>query len=471
MNPAPPPDANLATFLTNLPDLAGITREDGAFEWVNPRFVEVLGYTYEDLATLTLPELLHPEDLVTSSTTSGRMRVGRESVLFVSRFRTATDTWRWLEWSPLHAPLEPERLYFLARDVTEEREALSSLAVEQQKLRMAESLLGAGHWHVDLITRKLTWSDQIYRILGYPPNAFEPTIEKALGLYASPVRERVLSAIRVASREGRPFEIELKIPRADEVDRLCRVVGHPEHDDVGTIIGVFGIIRDLTDDAAHQRARQQEQLAYMAAHDLKQPIRTLRSYTQLLEMSLPTPTEEQRGYLSRIDAACMRAARRIDGMLQLARAEVTRPCGPLGIQQVLERVLDDLDRSLREAEAVVTYLDLPTVVANEESLYEILLNLVSNAIRFRGDAPARITVTTEDRGNRRILKVRDEGIGFDANHAETIFHPFRRLDTNTQGTGIGLAIVQRCAEKCGASVRAISRVGEGATFEVSFEQP
>jgi light-regulated signal transduction histidine kinase (bacteriophytochrome) len=136
-------------------------------------------------------------------------------------------------------------------------------------------------------------------------------------------------------------------------------------------------------------------------------------------------------------------------------------------------VLDDLSAALEDSGGNVTAVSLPVVLGNRSQLHQVLLNLVGNAIKYRGERAPRIAVGAERQGDSWIISVRDNGIGIDPAYHEQIFDIFRRLHARNEysGTGIGLAIARRIVEQHGGRIRIESESGRGSTFFVSLPVP
>jgi signal transduction histidine kinase len=212
-----------------------------------------------------------------------------------------------------------------------------------------------------------------------------------------------------------------------------------------------------------------QQFAYVASHDLQEPLRMVTSYVQLLE----------RRYRGQLDADAddfiafaVDGAARMQQLIQdlLAYSRVgTRgqPFAPADCQVVLNQVLSDLQVSIQESDAVVTRDPLPTVMADATQLGQLFQNLVGNAIKFRGDRRPEIHVSAERREDGHwLFSVRDNGIGIEPQYAERIFLIFQRLHTRDEypGTGIGLAICKRIVARHGGRIWVESEPGKGSIF-------
>ena len=211
-----------------------------------------------------------------------------------------------------------------------------------------------------------------------------------------------------------------------------------------------------------------EQFAYVASHDLQEPLRMVASYTQLLAKryrgKLDSDADEFIAYA--VDGATRMQAL-INDLLAFSRiGRSGRRREPTDCSGVLGRVLTDLKVVIEESGAVVTHGTLPEVMGDATQLQQVFQNLISNAIKFRGQEPPRIHVSCERSGDDWLFSVRDNGIGIDPQYADQIFVIFRRLHSKAEypGTGIGLAICRRVVERHGGRIWLESEPGKGSTF-------
>lgn len=212
-----------------------------------------------------------------------------------------------------------------------------------------------------------------------------------------------------------------------------------------------------------------EQFAYVASHDLQEPLRMVSSYTQLLSRrysgQLDSDADDFIGFA--VDGA-KRMQSLINDLLTYSRAG--RQDGTyenVDVRDVVEEALQNLGSRIEVAGSKVTYGDLPTLVADRQQLISVFQNLISNSIKYRSASrDSRITVTAERQAQAWSFSIEDNGIGIDTAFTDRIFTIFQRLHGREeyQGTGIGLAVVKKIVERAGGRIRMESEVGEGSTF-------
>jgi len=227
-------------------------------------------------------------------------------------------------------------------------------------------------------------------------------------------------------------------------------------------------VEDRTADL--QRSNEDlEQFAYVASHDLQESLRMVSSYTQLLSRrysgQLDSDADEFIGFA--VDGA-KRMQALINDLLTYSRAG--RQDGgreQVDVQDVVAEALQNLNSRIEDAGSVVTFENLPTLVANRKQLVSVFQNLISNSIKYRSATrESRITVTAERQSNRWKFTVNDNGIGLDTAFTDRIFTIFQRLHGREeyQGTGIGLAVVKKLIEQAGGNIWVESELDEGSTF-------
>ena len=211
-----------------------------------------------------------------------------------------------------------------------------------------------------------------------------------------------------------------------------------------------------------------QQFAYVASHDLQEPLRMVASYMQLLERRYKDKLDADAGeFIAYAVAGVNRMRTLINDLLEYSRVGTRAKAFELvDCAAVVRQALTNLQLTIQETGTTVTYNGLPTVLADGLQLTQIFQNLISNAIKFRSKDAPRIEIAVERRGQEWCFAVHDNGIGLDQQYADRIFIIFQRLHTQQEypGTGIGLAICKRVVERHGGRIWVESAVGQGATF-------
>ena len=243
---------------------------------------------------------------------------------------------------------------------------------------------------------------------------------------------------------------------------------------------LYSIIHDITERKRIEKELAQaiedlkrsnadlQRFAYVVSHDLQEPLRTISSFTQLLDKryrgKLDTDADEFIGFI----------VGGIDRMQQLITALLTysrigsrsNPLVYTDIEESLAQALRNLEIRITENHAVVTHTAMPKVMIDSTQMAQLFQNLIGNALKFRGAESPQVHIQVERQKDEWVFSIHDNGIGFDLKYAERIFELFQRLHTQQEvsGTGIGLAICKRIVERHGGRIWAESQEGQGATF-------
>jgi len=211
-----------------------------------------------------------------------------------------------------------------------------------------------------------------------------------------------------------------------------------------------------------------EQYAYIASHDLQEPLRMISSYLQLLDRrykgKLDSDADEFIAFA--VDGA-NRMQALIDDLLAYSRVgKHARPFQPVESEQALVQALTNLHMAIQESKAKVSYDPLPTVTADDSQLTQLFQNLIGNAIKFHNKKMPVVHISAQPGPNEWIFSIRDNGIGIDPGYSDRIFEMFQRLHNRTEysGTGIGLAICKKIVERHGGRIWVESQPNQGSTF-------
>ncbi len=232
-------------------------------------------------------------------------------------------------------------------------------------------------------------------------------------------------------------------------------------------------LKQLNQDLSRSN-RELEQFAYVASHDLQEPLRAISSYTQLLAKKYQSNLDAQADkYIHYIVDGATNMQQLIQDLLSFSRVGTHgKELAVTDCEVVLNRVLDNLNVAIIESDVIVTYDSLPVVMGDDIQLSQLLQNLIGNAIKFRSQELPRVHISAELKAKEWIFSVRDNGIGIEPEYFERIFTIFQRLHTRREyaGTGIGLAVCKKIVERHGGKIWVESELGVGTTFYFSIPQ-
>ncbi|HVN71852.1 MAG TPA: ATP-binding protein [Desulfomonilia bacterium] len=250
--------------------------------------------------------------------------------------------------------------------------------------------------------------------------------------------------------------------------------------EIGGMEFIMDIVRDITERkkaeeevkkvlADLERSNKElEQFAYVASHDLQEPLRMVSSFTQLLARRYGDKLDQDaKDFINYAVNGANRMQRLIQDLLTYSRVSTRGGSpAPTDTGSALDEVLANLHVSIMESGALVTNDEMPVVTADRSQLVQVFQNLVGNAIKFRSDDPPRIHISAEKSGDEWIFSVEDNGIGMEPQYFDRVFALFQRLHAGEkyQGTGIGLALCKRVIQRLGGRIWVESRHGEGSTF-------
>jgi PAS domain S-box-containing protein len=277
-----------------------------------------------------------------------------------------------------------------------------------------------------------------------------------------------LLALNAMGRRTGPDEFELT---RNDGSRMWVEINTAPIKQAGKVV-VIGFVRDITERKQAEEAlvrsnAELEQFAYIASHDLQEPLRMVTSYVQLLARrykgKLDKDADDFIGYA--VDGAT-RMQRMINDLLNYSRVGTRgKEFRPTNCEDVLSHVLTNLKLAVEESGALVTHDPLPTVMADESQLVQLFQNLLSNAIRYRNQESPRVHVSAEQKVNEWVFAMSDNGIGIEPQYFDRIFQVFQHLHGGShRGSSIGLATCKKIVERHGGHIWVESEVGKGSTF-------
>ncbi|HEV8261752.1 MAG TPA: PAS domain S-box protein [Burkholderiales bacterium] len=315
-------------------------------------------------------------------------------------------------------------------------------------------------------------------------------LDGAIGLVHPEDRDRVSAAWKNAVQTGAPIDMELRIRSVGGGYHWFSARGSPLRDAAGRITKWLGVntdideqkrTREVLETKVQERTAQLqtslnsiEDLLYTIAHDLRAPHRSMQGFAQLLKSEYGNKLDHiARDYLERISAAAVRNDDLIRDLLEYGRlSHEAAPLAPVDLRRAVEAIVRALQGEIEKSHAHIRLgQEWPLVLANESLLKQILTNLATNALTYvPSDREPEILISASERDGKTVLRVEDNGIGIPPEQIDRVFMPFVRLPNpvNATGTGMGLAIVKKAAERMNGVLGVESTPGKGSCFKLEL---
>jgi PAS domain S-box-containing protein len=455
---------------------------------VSPEYATMLGYdpaTFHETNAAWI-ERLHPDDHQRVAN-NYRAYIAGEVPVYAVEFRQHTQggEWKWIlslgkivAWDSEGRPL---RMLGTHTDINERKQTETNMRELQNILSMAESVAGMGSWKWDLQTQKVTWSNEMFNLFGVERENFDGDMNRVITSRIHPDDLEAVNRSNLSALEaGQPIPLEYRIVLPDGRQRTVWAEGRLVHDQYGRPTALTGYVQDITArkqaEAELHRTMEElarsntdlEQFAYVASHDLQEPLRAVAGMLQLLQQRYAGQLDQRADeFIQHAVDGATRMQTLINDLLTFSRVATRgQPFQPTDCAVIVTDALANLAVAIRESSAVITQDPLPTLVADRTQLTQLWQNLIGNAIKFRGKETPVIHLGAERHREEWIFSMRDNGIGIESQYFERVFVIFQRLHTRQeyQGTGIGLAVCKKIVERHGGRIWVESELGRGSTF-------
>jgi PAS domain S-box-containing protein len=470
--------------------------------FVNKKVHDFLGFSYEDIGG-DLNELIFKEDieLVQHELEKFYALGNDESYCFNCRLNHKEGNWRYFrtQGSVIRRAEngQPASFLFIAQDITDFRKSEEEVKAIRNLIEETEDLLQLGSWTYTIADQKITWTRGLYRLFEFKEDEL-PAI--TYNFYADLVSSEDIvafeHALQNAIRTKSGFEHEYQVKTRTGASKIVSTQAKVVTNAAGGPLKIVGITRDITRLRNFERDRDRsirelnrsnkelEEFAYIASHDLQEPIRKISTFGERLKVKF---TDKLGGdgalYLERIMASAENMRMLIDNLLEFSRtSRSSYAFESINLQDVIANVKTDLELKIEETNATIITSAFPRLEAVASEMKQLFNNLLSNAIKFRKPAIAPVIKITSDKISKIEkeehhlpvdkeffkIQVNDNGIGFEEEYADRIFQIFQRLHGKAEypGSGIGLAICKKIVDNHNGIMYAESKPGSGATFVV-----
>ncbi|MEG4321988.1 MULTISPECIES: PAS domain S-box protein [unclassified Microcoleus] len=470
---------DLTTALQNA--VEGISRLDieGRYINVNRAYAHTCGYEPEEMVGMEWPLTVHPSDIEMLISAYEEMLIS-DKVDVEARGVRKNGTFFYKQITMVKACDAQGTFnghHCFMKDITDRKLTETALQESEFKYKQIVELAEEGIWVINSNALTTYVNHAMARMLGY----------SELEMFGRPLsdfmdkQEKQEAIDRVERRkQGINQKQEFKFKTKDGKDIWTYLSTSPVFDEEGDLLSCCALIYNITDRKAAEQQMLQltedlkrsneelEQFAYVASHDLQEPLRAVTSYTQLFAQRYQGNLDDRADkYINYIVDGATRMQQLINDLLAYSRLGTrAQEFEMADCNAAVKQSLCNLQIAIAETKAVITCGAMPTVMADESQLVQLFQNLIANGIKFcRQDIPL-IQIAAQRQEGEWLLSVRDNGIGIDPEYADRIFIIFQRLHGRRQysGTGIGLAMCKRIVERHGGRIWVESQEGKGATF-------
>lgn len=483
----------LDTFFNMALDLLCIADTDGYFKKLNPAWTQTLGYSIKEMTGQRFLSFVHPDDIELTINAIAELAAGQGTTTYVNRYQAKDGDYRYIEW---RAAAKGTTIYAAARDITERRRVEKALRDSEYRYRQLFENMANGvavyeavNNGADFIFKDMNLAGQHIsridkeKIIGKSVLEVFPNI-KAIGLF-----ETIQRVYQTGKPEHCPFSYyqdnRIAIWMENEVYKLPTGEVVVVYDDVTERKQAEEALKQLTldlENRVRERTaqlenvnRELEAFSYSVSHDLRAPLRHLTGFVNLLnKQSSEILDEKHRHYLAVISDSAVDMGNLIDEILAFSRmGRIELLHTNINMDTLLAEALQLLEQDRKGRDITWSISPLPQVNGDPAMLRTVMVNLISNALKFTEKKPKatiEIGAVTDITAPEVVFYVKDNGAGFDMHYADKLFGLFQRLHRTEEfdGTGVGLANIRRIIERHGGRTWAEGTVNEGATFFFSL---
>jgi chemotaxis family two-component system sensor kinase Cph1 len=459
-----------------------ITDRNRVIIMVNQRLSEMFGYPISEIVGKTPTKFLFNDQEEIRQETSDILKSGiKTSREFKFRRKDGSILWAISNASPVvDNKGQLVKTISMLTDITKRKRTENELRQAQEKLNLALESGNIGIWEWDLKTNKTNWDDRMQKMFGLEPGSFENTYKAFLNLVNEEDIMHIEKAISETLNNGTSF---VNLYRTKPVNGKTKyitsraVVNKFEDGKPVSLIGVCFDVTWLSEETEHtilmlneellRSNKELENFAYIASHDLQEPLRMVSCFTQLLSQQYQSSLDDRaREYIYFAVEGSNRMYELLNGLLAYSRIHSKgKNFTQVDTNQVVTDVRKNLALKIKERNAAIDVGNLPVIHADGTQMMQLFQNLISNAIKFSPENP-NIVISSEKNEDHFIFAIEDHGLGIESQYFEKIFNIFQRLlpREKYEGTGIGLAICKRIVERHGGKIWLESEPEKGSTF-------
>jgi PAS domain S-box-containing protein len=484
---SPPQKGHLALFVDEWVRLAMQTSD--TYWWqldlltnqasYSPNAERILGHPPAPILQANL-EYVHPDDrLKPAQAVEQAIQTGIDQFTYEVRSIAQPNQWRWFEVSGTilrDQQGQPARIVGQAQNITDRKRADQGLRQSEEQLALAIDIGGIGHWALNLATRELTTSLHCRRNFGRS-EAIPFSYEELLTSIHPADRERQQRAVQEAINQKAGFQVEYRLITPQGAIRWVHIQGRYQTGDPPWLVGVSmnTTERKQAEEALREADRRKDEFLAMLAHELRNPLATLRSGLDMLKLTI-TQDELSAATVAMMNRQSNHLVRLVDELLEVSRinqGKIELQKEPLDLVELVQQAVQSL-QGLFHQQGRNLQVELPQVPiylqGDATRLSQVVTNLLTNGVRYTGEG-GQLWLKLEQASHEARLQVGDNGIGLSVDQLEAVFELFVQVDNSPArskgGLGLGLTLVKRLVEMHGGRVEAQSQgLGQGSTFTI-----
>ncbi len=470
---------------------------EGFITWINDGWTRITGYSFEESVGQRPKDLIHGQE--TSAETSAQIQeaLRKEQPIeceIINYTKQGKPYWVWTSITPLRDKTGAVTAYIaIESDITERKAEQEQLKVSESRLAEAQRLAHIGSSVYDIAAKRSHWTDETYRIYGWPLGTEPPSDEQYAELIHPDDYPVLAAKVAEAADSGRPFECDVRLgPHHGGETRYVHIIAAPEFDSLGNPVRIVNTVHDVTDrrrvveeliqarESAMEASQLKSEFLANMSHEIRTPMNGVIGMTELL---LGTAmNEEQRDYATTILDSADALMHIIDDILDFSKIEAGKlsvDVSEIDLRQIIEECGGLFAKKAYDKNLEIL-VDVPYGLPRHRfgdgiRIKQIVTNLISNAIKFTetGEVVVRAEACAgHQKTNWVRISVRDTGVGIRRERHGAIFDSFTQADGSTTrrygGTGLGLAIVRQLAQLMGGNVGMESEEGKGSCFWVEL---
>lgn len=429
-----------------------------------------------------------------------------KKTLFYSKYKEALDTGKKVffeeysdplqKWFEVNAYPGKDGLSVYFKDISASKNVNEHIRIAKERYDLVSKVTQEAVYDWNIIKNTIEWSDAYYSVFGYHRQTSEETLENWENIIHPEDRlaliDNLNGVLKIASQSQ--WRIEYRVIKQDNTEAVVLERGYIIRDTNGKAVRMIGSLQDITELKQNERALEElnfilknranelavsnaelEQFAYIASHDLQEPLRMVTSFLSQLQRKYEGQLDDKaQQYIHFASDGAVRMRQIILDLLEYSRVgRMDYRLEKIDLNELVSGITGLYTTSIEETHAVINYEELPTIEAAKTPLQRVFSNLISNAFKYhRKDVPPLIDIKVLEHPRFWEIIIADKGIGIRAQFFDKIFIIFQRLHARDEysGTGIGLAICKKIVENHGGEIWLTSEEGKGSTFHFTIKK-